>query len=118
MAAGLSVLDRILASNPQKALSDRTAALANQIQSIFTKKGIAASVPAAGSMFSIFFQPAAPSDFSQITHEHVQTYRKFFWHMLGQGVYIPPSAYEAFFLSTAHTPAVLQKVLKSIRSFG
>lgn len=118
MAAGLSVLDRIAASDPQTKLETATRAFTQALKDVFSKKKIQVSIPSAGSMFSIFFQPEAPQDFSQISHEHVQTYKKFFWHLLNHGVYAPPSAYEAFFLSTAHTPAVLEKVLKSVRSFG
>lgn len=118
MAAGLSVLDRILATDPQRKLEALTRRFAADLQRIFAKKGIPASVPSAGSMFSVFFQAEAPRDFSQITPEHVQIYRKFFWHLVHAGVYAPPSAYEAFFLSTAHTSAVLEKTLKSVRSFG
>jgi glutamate-1-semialdehyde 2,1-aminomutase len=118
MAAGLSVLDRIIDTNPQSRLEARTLRFVASLRAAFAKKGIPASLPSAGSMFSIFFQPEAPKDFAAITPEHVQTYKRFFWHMLRSGVYIPPSAYEAFFLSTAHTPSQLEKVLQSVRAFG
>lgn len=118
MAAGLSVLDRVIETNPQKKLEAQTLRFTASLKAAFAKKGIPAAVPSAGSMFSIFFQPEAPKDFAAITQEHVQTYKRFFWHMVRSGVYIPPSAYEAFFLSTAHTSAHLEKVLKSVRAFG
>ncbi len=118
MAAGLSVLDRVLASDPQSKLETQTRRFTADLKRIFDKKGILAAIPSAGSMFSIFFQPDAPKNFSQITSAHVEMYKKFFWHMVNSGVYVPPSAYEAFFLSTAHTPALLEKTLKSVRSFG
>jgi glutamate-1-semialdehyde 2,1-aminomutase len=118
MAAGLSVLDRILTAPPQEKLEARTARFAAALRAACTKKGLKVSIPTAGSMFGIFFQPQAPLNFAEITPGHVETYKKFFWHMIGSGVYVPPSAYEAFFLSTAHTDAQLEKVLQSVRSFG
>lgn len=118
MAAGLSVLDRFLSSPPQPRLTERTARFTAELAKVFADKNITASIPTAGSMFSIFFQAKAPQNFSQITPEHVSRYKEFFWHMVQSGIYIPPSAYEAFFLSTAHTDRQLQIVLQSVRSFG
>jgi glutamate-1-semialdehyde 2,1-aminomutase len=118
MAAGLSVLDRFLSSPPQPLLTERTARFTAALADAFADQNITVSLPTAGSMFSIFFQPQAPHNFSQITPEHVSRYKDFFWHMVQNGIYIPPSAYEAFFLSTAHTDRQLEKVLQSVRSFG
>jgi glutamate-1-semialdehyde 2,1-aminomutase len=77
-----------------------------------------ASVPhtiqAAGTMFSVFFREAPVRDFAEASKQDTAAYAAFFHAMLGQGVYLPPSAYEAWFLSAAHDDRAVQTVLDAL----
>ena len=81
------------------------------------KKGILVSIPCAGSMFGIYFQATQPQNFSEITPTHVECYKRFFAHMIQEGIYFPPSAYEACFLSSQHQESHLNRTLSAIKTF-
>ncbi|MGB2922352.1 MAG: aminotransferase class III-fold pyridoxal phosphate-dependent enzyme, partial [Mycobacterium sp.] len=100
MAAGLATLqvadDTVYATLDANA--DRLAAL---ISGALTEAGVAHQIPRAGNMFSLFFGEEPVTDFA--TAKATQTWRfpAFFHGLLDAGVYPPPSAYEAWFVSTA-----------------
>ena len=118
MAAGLETLRQLTRNGTFKKLQASTAYLAGEVESIMRKKGIPVHVPHVGSMFSIYFQPKAPEKYSDISQGHVQTYKKFFWHMVSQGIYLPPSSYEAMFLSVKHSQRDLKTTLKAVERFA
>ncbi len=70
-------------------------------------KGIALQAPQCGSMFSLFFTPDTVRDMPTALTSDAKLFGRFFHACLERGVYLPPSAYEAWFLSTAHEgPAI------------
>ena len=68
----------------------------------------------AGSLFSIFFCDHEVTDYASATQQEAQRYKAFFHAMLAQGVYLPPSAYEAWFVSAAHDDAALDRVAAAL----
>jgi glutamate-1-semialdehyde 2,1-aminomutase len=76
--------------------------------------GVAHRVNAAGSLFSIFFTDDEVVDFASATRQSTGRYAAFFHAMLAAGVYLPPSAYEAWFLSAAHDDAALSRVAEAL----
>jgi len=78
----------------------------------------AASVPhrvnTAGSLFSVFFSDHAVVDYATATRQNLPAYKAFFHEMLARGVYLPPSAYEAWFVSAAHDDAALDRVADAL----
>ncbi|MFL6027739.1 MAG: glutamate-1-semialdehyde 2,1-aminomutase [Friedmanniella sp.] len=81
----------------------------------------AASVPhviqSAGNLFSVFFVPdgvTAVPDFATASRQSTATYAAFFHAMLDSGVYLPPSAFEGWFLSAAHDDAALDRVVAAL----
>jgi glutamate-1-semialdehyde 2,1-aminomutase len=113
-AAGLATLrlatDDVYARVDEVALTVSTAA---------TKALSAAGVPhvlqASGNMFSIFFTdaPSVP-DYATATAQDVGAFKAFFHAMLDRGVYLPPSAFEAWFCSSAHDDRAVQQVLDAL----
>ena len=113
-AAGLATLrlatDEVYARVDEVALTISTAA---------TKALAAAGVPHAlqanGNMFSIFFTdaPAVP-DYATASGQDVEAFKAFFHAMLDQGVYLPPSAFEAWFCSSAHDDRAVQHILDAL----
>src|SRR5438445_797644 len=83
---------------------------------LFDEAGIAATLNRVGSMMTLFFTPGPVTDYASAKKSDTQAFAKFFRAMLSQGVYLPPSQFEAAFLSTAHTPADLNKTLKAARA--
>jgi len=68
-----------------------------------------------GSLLSMFFNPGPVTSWDDVTKSDVETYKTYFHSMLEQGVYIAPSAFEAAFVSTAHSPQDLELTLAAAR---
>ena len=76
--------------------------------------GVPHRVNAAGSLFSVFFTDAEVTDFAGATRQSTARHRAFFHAMLAEGVYLPPSAYEAWFLSSAHDDEAIGRVAEAL----
>jgi glutamate-1-semialdehyde 2,1-aminomutase len=113
-AAGLATLR--LADDDVYARVDQ---VAETISAAATKALAAAGVPhllqTNGNMFSIFFTDAPDvPDYATASSQDVAAYRTFFHAMLDRGVYLPPSAFEAWFCSSAHDDRAVQHVLDAL----
>ena len=69
-------------------------------------------------MFSVFFADGPVRDFDDASRTDTAAYAAFFHAMLDRGVYLPPSAYEAWFLSAAHDDRAVQTVLDALPARG
>ncbi|MFC6287996.1 glutamate-1-semialdehyde 2,1-aminomutase [Nocardioides sp. GCM10027113] len=79
-----------------------------------TAAGVPHTVQATGTMFSVFFADGAVRDFDDANRQDLGAFAAFFHAMLERGVYLPPSAYEAWFLSSAHDDRAVQTVLDAL----
>jgi glutamate-1-semialdehyde 2,1-aminomutase len=77
-------------------------------------EGVAHRVSRAGNLFSVFFTDEEVVDFASATRQDTARYTAFFHEMLARGVYLPPSAYEAWFVSAAHDDAALERVADAL----
>jgi glutamate-1-semialdehyde 2,1-aminomutase len=86
--------------------------------SALTEAGVPHVVQADGTMFSVFFTESDTvtevRDFAGASRQRTDRFAAFFHSMLDQGVYLPPSAYEAWFLSSAHDDAALDRVVTAL----
>ncbi|MBL0746102.1 glutamate-1-semialdehyde 2,1-aminomutase [Nocardioides baculatus] len=93
-------------------------ATALTIRNAVTEHLQAASVPhtvqAAGTMFSVFFRDEPVRDFAEAGQQDTAAYAAFFHSMLDQGVYLPPSAYEAWFVSAAHDERAISTIIDAL----
>ena len=64
-------------------------------------------------MFTWFFQSGPVTDWDSASKSNTEAFGKFFREMLDRGVYLPPSQYEAIFMSTAHTESDLEQTIDS-----
>ncbi len=115
-AAGLTTL-RLCTDEVYTRIDAAAQTLATAVSGALTAQGVAHVVQFAGSMFSIFFTPAAVSavtDYETAKTQDVGAYRAFFHAMLERGVYLPPSAFESWFLSAAHDQAALDRVIDAL----
>ncbi|WP_110180447.1 glutamate-1-semialdehyde 2,1-aminomutase [Nocardioides solisilvae] len=76
--------------------------------------GVPHVVQAAGTMFSVFFDDRPVRDFAGAARQDTAAYAAFFHAMLDAGVYLPPSAYECWFVSAAHDDRAVQHVLSAL----
>jgi glutamate-1-semialdehyde 2,1-aminomutase len=79
-----------------------------------TRAGVPHVVQATGTMFSVFLADGAVRDFDDASRTDQTAYAAFFHAMLDRGVYLPPSAFEAWFLSSAHDDRAVQTVLDAL----
>lgn len=105
VTAGLATLRRVL----QPGFFDRLGRLTSSLVAGLRREAQAAGVPfsgdSLGGMFGVFFRGEAPKSFKQVMEADTQAFNRFFHAMLERGVYLAPSAYEAGFVSAAHTDA-------------
>ncbi len=112
MAAGLAALKQISQPGVYEALTSKTTTLLDGLKAKAKAAGIALTTNQVGGMFGIFFteQPEVTS-YAQATQCNIEAFKQFFHLMLNEGVYLAPSAYEAGFLSLAHSDADLAATL-------
>ena len=112
VAAGCAMIEQL--TDDVYAQLDATAkTLTDGLADLFRRKKVPASVTRVGSMFGFFFRPEVPKTFAEVKQSDVKRFNRFFHGMLERGVYLAPSAFEACFLSTAHTPDLIQHTLKA-----
>lgn len=111
MAAGLAMLELIQAPGFHDDLADRTVTLTDGILAAAKKHGVPFSVNRVGAMFGLFFTDATVESYAQATTADVAAFNRFFHGMLERGVYLAPSAFEAGFVSSAHSDAVLEETI-------
>jgi glutamate-1-semialdehyde 2,1-aminomutase len=77
-------------------------------------KGLPLQAPQVGSMFSLFFTATPVRDMTSALTSDAKLFGRFFHSCLSSGVYLPPSAYEAWFLSTAHDASVVDRTCEVV----
>jgi glutamate-1-semialdehyde 2,1-aminomutase len=114
MTAGLWALKR-LSSKLYKDLARRGSMLAAGFAEAAREANVALQVNAFGSLVTPFFTSSPVRDFTSALAANTGAYAAFFRGMLTRGVYGPPSQFEAWFLSAAHTPRDINKTIKAAR---
>ena len=109
MTAGLSTLKILKRLKPYAELEKKTADLCSSIRASAKARHISIQVNQVGSMFTIFFVREPVTNYFSASLADVKKYAKFFHALLSEGVYMPPSQFEAAFVSTAHDGAQIEK---------
>ena len=110
MAAGLATL-HALTPAVHDAIAAQTRALVDGLCGIAARLGVPFTSSSAGSMWGFFFMQEAPRSYAEAKGTDVERFRRFFHEALARGVYLAPSAFEAAFVSAAHTPDVVHETL-------
>ena len=111
MAAGLAALTALDTPN-YKQLAQKTEKLALGLQRVAKEENIALSVNYVGGMFGFFFtEQEQVTSFADVCRCDTQKFKKFFHLMLDSGIYLAPSAFEAGFLSLAHSSQDIENTL-------
>jgi glutamate-1-semialdehyde 2,1-aminomutase len=109
MAAGIAALKLLDELNPYARLDTLGRQLRDAVLAAARAKGIPVQVPQVGSMFTIFFTDTPVRDYATALKADATRFGQFFRACLADGVYLPPSAYEAGFISTAHEGAAIDQ---------
>ncbi|MEJ2434644.1 MAG: hypothetical protein P8Y53_16325 [Pseudolabrys sp.] len=114
MAAGLTTLELIIRPGFHDALTSATARLVEGILERARAAGVPMTANRVGGMFGLFFTEAPQvTRFAQVTACDVDRFRLFFHGMLEHGIYLAPSAFEAGFVSSAHSDADIDATLSA-----
>ena len=118
VAAGIATLKLLKSQKPYARLNRLTQRLCTQISRTLETAGIDHTINRVGSMFTLFFNPGPVTDYTSATKSDTTKYAKYFTTMLKAGVYLPPSQFEACFLSTQHTEKHIAATIAAVRKLS
>ncbi|MBA8882235.1 glutamate-1-semialdehyde 2,1-aminomutase [Dokdonella fugitiva] len=117
MAAGLAMLDLVRTPDFHAQLDRRTRLVTDGFAAAAAEAGVPLAINRICGMFGLFFTDAAKVEtYAQATACDVATFNRFFHAMLARGVYLAPSAFEAGFVSIAHTDEVIAATIEAARA--
>ena len=116
MAAGIATLDALAAPGTYEALEARSRRLEEGLaEAIMAARGTAC-VQRVGSMLTLFFSAGPVTDAASAGRCDTAAFGRFFGEMLRRGIYLPPSQFEAWFVSLAHTEADIDRTIEAARA--
>ncbi len=111
VAAGLATLKLVDTPEFQPRIEATTRRLVEGLAAAAKSAGVTFSSQSIGSMFGVYFRATPPRSFAEVMQCDAQRFNRFFLSMLAQGVYLAPSAYEAGFVSSAHSAEDIEQTL-------
>jgi glutamate-1-semialdehyde 2,1-aminomutase len=115
MRGGIATLRQLQAAGFYEALEKKAARLVTGLRTALRESGVAGVVNSAGSLLTVFFGATEVTDYSSAKKSDTQKFAGFFREMLGRGVFLPPSQFEAWFVSAAHSDADIERTLEAAR---
>jgi glutamate-1-semialdehyde 2,1-aminomutase len=111
VAAGLATLAGLQEPGVYEDLEEKGAWLARELAQAAARRGVALTVNRVGSMLTLFFTAGPVSNLEEAKKSDLGQFRKFFQGMLAAGISLPPSQFEALFISRAHRPPDLEETV-------
>ena len=118
VAAGIATLKLLKSQKPYTRLNRLTRRLCTQISRALKTDSIDHTLNQIGSMFTLFFTPGPVTDYTSAAKSDTTRYAKYFKAMLKAGIYLPPSQFEACFLSTEHKERHIANTISAVRKFS
>ncbi len=115
VACGTATLTVLKRTNPYARLAAETQRLTVGLSGAAQAAGIPHTLAAAGSMFTLFFHSEKVTNYADAVKCDTQLFARYFWNMLDRGIYLPCSQFEANFVSTAHSPAEIDRTIAAAR---
>jgi glutamate-1-semialdehyde 2,1-aminomutase len=115
MACGIATLKELKKQNPYKDFEKTAAFLEREMKAAAKENGIDIQVNRFGSMINPFFTKEKVVDFKSAQTSDTKKFKTFFWKMMENGVFLPPSQFESWFLATAMTKRDIYKVRAAIK---
>ena len=116
VAAGLATLEKIRAPGFYETLTQKTKSLVAGLQAAARRAGTTFSAQSVGGMFGLYFAAQVPSTYGDVMQADKDAFNRFFHAMLEKGIYLAPSAFEAGFVSAAHTDADIAATIVAAES--
>jgi len=111
VAAGLATLRIVQTPGYYEKLSATAQTLCTGLASAAAAHHVVFAAQSVGGMFGLYFRSTAPRTYAEVMECDKERFNQFFHGMLGEGVYLAPSAYEAGFVSSAHTQADIDNTI-------
>ena len=111
--AGLATL-KLATPEAYERLDETSAELQRLVGEALNAEGVAHAVQNAGNMFSVFWGIDSATNFAEAQTQEAWRYKAFFHAMLDAGVYLPPSAFECWFVSAAHDAEALSRIAEAL----
>lgn len=115
MAAGIATIDELSKPGIYDQLQASTDKLADGLLGVFGEAGIPAVVNRACGLLTVFFTENPVIDMGSASATDRESFAAFFHGMIDNGVYLPPSQFEAWFVSTAHSDADIEETLDAVK---
>lgn len=115
MAAGVKTLELLQRPGVYDELESKASKFVEGMQTVFAEAETPLTVNRVGSMMTLFFNPNEVTGWSSVSESDREGFGKFFHRMIDEGVYLPPSPFEAMFVSTAHTDADIDATVEAAR---
>jgi glutamate-1-semialdehyde 2,1-aminomutase len=116
MASGIATLTELKERSPYDRLERLTTRLVRGLHEAAHDAGIPHIVPHLASMFTLFFNAAPVTNYTEAKRSNTELFAKFFWAMIERGVYLPCSQYEAAFVSAAHSEEDIDRTIAAARA--
>lgn len=118
MIAGYTLLQELKQSPAiYESIEQKSAYLHRGLQKVLQASGIPYTINRVGSMISVHFSEKPVNNFADAAAANNTLFNKYFHYMLAQGIYLPPSAFETWFISNAVSDADLDKTIAATESF-
>ena len=111
VAAGITTLKLLSKPGFYEDLAARTRKLTEGLTAAARKHGIAFCADSEGGMFGMYFSNTVPTTLAEVSASNIEMFKVFFHAMLDEGIYLAPSAFEAGFVSIAHTAADIDNTI-------
>jgi glutamate-1-semialdehyde 2,1-aminomutase len=113
MAAGIETLEILKSKKVYQDLKIKTSYLVEKISETIEGRGIPISINWTNGMFTLFFTEGPVRNYSTAKMSNTKRFAQFFIEMMEQGIYLPPSQFEACFISLAHTQKDLDRTIEA-----
>ena len=113
MAAGMAILDELAKPGVYEEIEAKTKKLVQGLQAAADKAGVKIALNQSASLFTIFFTETPVDSYKAAMTSNTEQFKVFFQAMLGQGFYLPPSQFECWFVSQAHSDEDIDNTIKA-----
>ena len=115
MAAGVTTIQLLAEPGTYDKLQQKTEHLAHGLEEALAESEIPATINHTTGMLTLFFGPSEVTDMATASTNDRQQFTRFFHNMLANGIYLPPSPFEAWFISLAHTTQDIETTIQAAR---
>jgi len=113
MTAGIATLDLLKSKEGYRILAEKTSYLSEEISKVASDRGIPVCINQATGLLTVFFTEGPVRDYHTAKRSDTNRFAQFFIEMINQGIYLPPSQFEAWFISLAHTKKDLDRTIEA-----